>query len=315
MKMFVHGLGFLLRILVVRATAPRVVFTTLATMSFAFCGAALVTAWWQPVAENMATPFISARPSVDLPWAVASFFLILTLLFSLLSYRFRGKSDVEPLVQTPILSDPLPVGRSTVACFCGSIERLHPIDIIVTSENREITLGSISGTSVSGRVRRMAATRDANGNILTDPLHAAVQAWKAAQPNLGPFELGTTIPLPVGGALASISTGTLASITTHLVLAVGLEKHDDGRNVISETANRRIVCSVLDYAEQNGCTSIYMPVFGLGSGGLPPREAIEAVLSPLMAELSARQQRFDILVGTYRVSQAALTISTLLRRS
>lgn len=305
--MFLQGLGYLLRIIIARYTAPRTVFTPLATTSLLLCGSAVLTPWWEPIAQRAGFVIAGSNPADIPPWSAAAFFFLLTVTFSMLSHIFGRKTPVESLVHTPVISSPVTIGNSTVRCFCGSIELVELRDVIVTSENRELTLGSIAGTSVSGRVRRMAAQFDALGNIVADPLHAYVEAWKSEQSLLGPFQLGTILPAPAPNALAQK--------TSAVILAVALEKRDDGINGISETANHRIIKEVLDFCDIKQYTRIFIPIFGIGSGGVSSDVAVDATIAPLVAILSEREMSYDIYLGTYRSAQAASTLAALILRA
>lgn len=78
--------------------------------------------------------------------------------------------------------------------FFGSIEDISNIQVIVTSENSDLELASFSSTSISGRVRNMASSKDDVGNVISDPLYENIYIFKSKHNKYNDFNLGTCIP-------------------------------------------------------------------------------------------------------------------------
>lgn len=309
MKVLWHIGGHITRILVLRLTQPRNNAARMARLSLILLGASLLAPWWQPVIEAFVAAVASTpqKPEPSFPlWVAPGVFVFLAVIFALLAVRFARRPLNEPLVHSPVISPPIQVGTSEVCSFCGSIELIDRVDAIVTSENQHLTLGSINGTSVSGRVRRMAAEKNVDGKVVRDPLFEAADAWKKRQPHLGPYLLGTTI--------VTEPFENTSSVCPVVFLAIALEKRDSGVNNIDPQAICLIVKFVLDECERRRISRIYYPVFGSGSGGIPPAEAVDAALEPLVRELSGRATGFQVLVGTYKASHAALVLAGLVKR-
>nr|WP_315430374.1 hypothetical protein [uncultured Albidiferax sp.] len=179
------------------------------------------------------------------------------------------------------------------------------IDVVVTSENRDLDLGSINGTSVSGRVRRLAASFNSDGTLSEDHLLSKINNWKSTQPHSGPFGLGQCIAsLPFNSAHLGIKS---------IIHAIAIEKRDSGNNIIEESANRNAIDFVISHSIENKYSSFFIPIFGLGSGGVTRDEAISKTLNPLIERLRASNIPLEVYVGTYRLSDAALASSFLLR--
>ena len=242
--------------------------------------------------------------SSQLPfWAPTAVFLVLTILFSCLSQRAAARPFQDPIVHTPTRSAKVRMGNSEVCCFCGSIHLITDVDLIVTSENQHLTLGSPGGISVSSRVRQLAAERDDQGRIASDLLEEYVSAWKSGQGHFGPYELGTTIECPPFRMELQGVRG--------IMLAVALQKGTDGVNKIDRHAIHKILRDLISYAQRENFEAVFVPIFGLGSGAVEAETAIRATIEALKFELQAIDCRFSIDLGTYRMSDAARTISVL----
>ncbi len=69
--------------------------------------------------------------------------------------------------------------NNEIFIFNGSIFNIdNEVELIVSSENNELNLGNISGNSISGRLRNMAAIFDKNDIILEDPISKFITNWK-----------------------------------------------------------------------------------------------------------------------------------------
>ena len=83
------------------------------------------------------------------------------------------ENQKESLIDSKTISAPAMVGNSKIYCYCGSVMAISGIEVVVTSENTNLHLGSISGTSVSGRIRRLSASFNSDGTLHIDHLQNA----------------------------------------------------------------------------------------------------------------------------------------------
>ncbi len=295
-KFLVFLFGLLYQMAIHRLLAPRSVFTGLAITSLMISGAAFATPLWQQLIEAL----ISQRQEDTQlsPLSAGILFLLLTFLLAWLSHRFAPRANVEKLVDAKVISPPITLAGSRINCYCGTVLTLSEAEVVVTSENTELNLGSLRGTSVSGRMRRAAATFHVDGTLNKDPIFESVSQWKSAQGTNGPYALGTCFASPPFNA----TTQGIKAI----VHAVALEKLGNGSNKIDASAIRRIIEFTLDYCRTNGFRSVFIPVFGIGSGGLSVHETAPHTIQPLIEKLSSSNHELDVYLGTYRISDAAL---------
>lgn len=221
----------------------------------------------------------------------------------MLSQRY-SKNQKESLIDSKTISAPAMVGNSKIYCYCGSVMAISGIEVVVTSENTN-HLGSISGTSVSGRIRRLSASFNSDGTLHIDHLQNAMETWKSNQLHKGPYSLGICVAAP---PYNSIHNGIQS-----IIHAVALEKRDTGVNLIESTANRKIYEFVVKHCVANNFSSVFIPVFGLGSGGILRDEAISKALQPLVEVIHENGSAINFYLGTYRTTDAALLATRLLK--
>jgi O-acetyl-ADP-ribose deacetylase (regulator of RNase III) len=298
-----------LEIAINRLKKAHNVYGKLSVTALVIAGGALVTPFWQQTLEGVTKSYGVEIPNGPIPSTISGlFFIILAIVFaqlSIIAYKFT--SQKENLVDTKVISDPIVIGKSKLRCYCGSIIGISNIDVLVTSENRYLKLGGMDSTSVSGRVRRLAASFRIDGTISSDPLEGFIENWRKSQPHTGPYQLGTTVDSPPFNAS---SVGV-----KHIIHAIALEKRDDGKNLVDEASIRKIVKHAIDLCHRECCTSVFIPIFGLGSGGLSADKTISMTVNPLIDEIRSRNIKLDIYIGTYRLSDAAQATNSLLRKS
>jgi hypothetical protein len=298
-------LSLALDIALKRLTRPHTVYSKLAITALLLSGGAFITPFWQQAVEGLVSSFSNPGCTSPLPSiASGSIFLLLAFLFGSISQR-HSTQQRESLVDTKSISAPISIGRTNVYVYCGSVLAISNIEVVVTSENRDLDIGSISGTSVSGRIRRLAASYNSDGTLSADHLFHHITEWKSSQPHAGPYRLGQYIVSPpfdaAGRGIKSI------------VHAITLEKRDSGINLVEESANREVINFVITHCNARKYSSLFIPIFGLGSGGLSRDEAISRTLTPLIANLRATDAPLAVYVGTYRLSDAAIVSTFLLR--
>lgn len=288
--------GLLYQMAIHRLLAPKSVFSRLAIASLMISGAALATPLWQQLIEIMISQRLEDAPLS--PYIAGMIFIALTFLFAWLSHHVAPKINVEKLVDTKVISPPISLSNSKIYCYCGTVLTLSEAEVVVTSENTELNLGSFSGTSVSGRMRRAAARFNVDGTLFEDHLSDSVAQWRSAQGTNGPYALGICFVSPPFQAAAQ---GIKA-----IVHAVALEKLGNGSSKVDAAGIQKIIQFTLDHCRKNGFRSVFIPVFGIGSGGLNTQETAIHTIQPLIDNLKNSSYELDIYLGTYRISDAAL---------
>lgn len=232
-------------------------------------------------------------------------FLCLAIIFALISQR-TVQDEKEDIIDTPkIKRNLLKVNKTTISIFCGSILHISNIDVMVTSENDELELGSMNGTSISGRLRKIAAQYNSEGKLINDHLGEFVSQWKRDNHNYGPFSLGTTIIAPPFNAS---NQGV-----KNIVLAVTLKKDSAGESQISELSIKKIINDALNLCRDNDYRSVLIPIFGVGSGGIKPTKALTKVLNPLKYILDQEDHDVEVFLGVYKRSHEAALSAQLLK--
>lgn len=297
--------GLLYQIAIRRLLAPKSVFSRLAITSLMISGAALATPFWQQIVEIMINQRLEDAPLS--PYIAGVIFIALTFLFAWLSHRVALKTNVENLVDTKVISPPISLSNSKIYCYCGSVLTLSEAEVVVTSENTELNLGSFSGTSVSGRMRRAAARFNVDGTLFEDHLADSVAQWKYEQGTKGPYALGVCFVSP---SFQAVAQGIKA-----IVHAVALEKLGNGSSKVDAAGIQKIIKFTLDYCRENNFQSVFIPVFGIGSGGLSTQETAIYTIHPLIENLKNSSYKLNVYLGTYRISDAALIGKYLLEAS
>lgn len=219
-------------------------------------------------------------------------FLILGFVFVILSNRDVKKSQSKLISLKEILGN-FQIGKSFVSCYAGNISFISEADIVVTSENTSLDLGSISGTSVSGRIRKLAATKNQLGDITSDNLGEFLRKWKNDLNCHDNFNLGQVIFTP-------ITWSAIRNNIKCIALSVSIRNTPDGHSILDPIAIADIISKVLRHAEENNFVSIFFPIFGLGSGGIASDLAISTTVSALAEALRNEKISFKIYLGVYR---------------
>lgn len=195
-------------------------------------------------------------------------------------------------------------GNSAVNCYLGDISHITEAQVIVTSEDTSLDLGSISGTSVSGRVRRLAAEVNECGEVKIDHLQNYVLDWKERVGKYNNFDLGHIVFVnkPFCADCCSIQA---------ITLAVAIRKRPQGGIDFDDGAIRKIILGSIQNALASGYESIFFPVFGLGSGGIPPERAVTATVKSVCDILRAEKGRITVYLGVYREDDLAELVATL----
>ena len=227
---------------------------------------------------------------------MVGFFALLAASFGFARLAHSTAQRSQPnLVQLKQIVEEFKIGSSTVHCYVGDISFITEVDVVVTSENTSLDLGSISGTSVSGRVRKLAANKDSSGEIQKDNLNDFLACWKRDVGKQADFNLGETVfvPNPYSASKNNIKA---------IILAVAIQKEPQGVSRIDETSIYRIIKSAVKTAVENKYESIFIPVFGLGSGAIDSDVALSATVQGLTSVLRDEIKPLKVYLGVYRES-------------
>lgn len=228
-------------------------------------------------------------------WLQPAGFLILILisvLFAILADLASKRGDPN-LVQIKKIVGDFKIGNSNVHCYLGDVSHITEVDVIVTSEDTSLDLGSISGTSVSGRVRKLAATKNLSGEIETDNLRLFLNDWKEEFGKQAGFDLGHTVVVSTPFCAAKNNVKAI-------ILAVALRRDVNNKGAIEESSVYKIVKSSLAETIALGHRSIFIPIFGLGSGGVSIDDALSATVTSLASCLLQENVGLEIYLGVYR---------------
>ncbi len=119
---------------------------------------------------------------------------LIILLFLFFIFMKTPTSPKNKIVNELSLDKIINYKNVNIFSFFGSIEDISNIQVIVTSENSDLELASFSSTSISGRVRNMASSKDDIGNVISDPLYENIVRFKKKHNKYNDFNLGICIP-------------------------------------------------------------------------------------------------------------------------
>lgn len=186
--------------------------------------------------------------------------------------------------------------KTNILAFFGSIKDVKGIQVIVTSENSDLDLASPSSTSISGRVRYMASTKDATGNIIKDPLYENIKAFKDDNNKHNNFDLGTCF-------ISHTSELQKYGIES-IIHAVSIKKNNDNTIYCNKSSIKDILSYSIKYCVENSFDSIFIPIFGIGSAQKNHvkyiNEQLESLKIVLDNELTLSIVHLNIYLGVYR---------------
>lgn len=297
----------ILEILISRIIKKQSIFYKLAVMSLVLLGFTLIPSLWDGIIDKLfdLTYEDKSYAGKDLTQIIfaSALFTSLTFIFSFLSYRYS--SYKETLINSVKKEEWISTSNSRIHTYTGSILQIKGIDVIVTSENTTLDLGSLSGTSVSGRVRKLAASYNSDLTLCQDNLLASIEDWKSRQPNKGPYQRGVIIESP---SFQATNFGVKSIIN-----AIAVEKTSDGQHLIDAEAIRKILKSSIEHCRARGHKSVFIPIFGLGSGGNEKNFAISTTIDPLIEILHQESYDLDVYLGVYRIKDLLLVSKSLLK--
>jgi pimeloyl-ACP methyl ester carboxylesterase len=168
----------------------------------------------------------------------------------------------------------------------GPLEQLSDIDVIVSSENIYLQMSQFFKSSTSGSLRRAAAIKGAGGEILEDVAGDSLTAWLRDHARYGlPVQIGTIAPTP-SGALAERNVSRIyhAAIVTPVD---GTSDYTVNPHAITRATHNVFLLARRERHELDlPLSSICLPLFGSGRGGITLSRSFDLVWEALMTELS-----------------------------
>jgi O-acetyl-ADP-ribose deacetylase (regulator of RNase III) len=190
------------------------------------------------------------------------------------------------------------------------IELLSNIDILVVPENVYLELPQPFKASVSAAVRRAAAVRGADGEIVTDVISDEIRSWMHKHGRFG---------LPVApGTVVVTTSGEMASQGISRIYHVALASPRPGTNdydvepTVIATGIRNVLTMVRTAQLQSGQSfrSIAFPLLGAGRGGLDPATSFAWLWTSLARDIRDNGP-WDIHFVTNRRTLAELIVGKL----
>jgi O-acetyl-ADP-ribose deacetylase (regulator of RNase III) len=301
MGAYISVAGWFIPVLVKRLFARPSVFAKLAFVSLTFVPLAWMHPFWEQLLQAVLKPYVAFESPLS-DFEIGWVFVGICLFFALLAHRASLAVPAEPLRDTKIVTRGIACGQSRIHLYCGNVRHIDgEVEAIVTSEDTDLELSRLSGTTVSGRVRRMAAELAVTGDVVKDNLREGLDEWKSKQSRQSPFGLGTVV--------SQDSYSAARYGIKRVFHAVVLEKVE-GLTFVNESAVRDCLRQVFDECETRQLRRVFIPLFGAGAGRLPPHDTAMKTVGPLV-ELLRRKGGFEVYIGTYRLSAMAATWAAL----
>lgn len=200
--------------------------------------------------------------------------------------------------------------RLSIIVHIEPVELLSGVDIIVVPENIYMELPQHFKSSVSAAVRRAAAIKSADGQIVTDVIGEELTAWLRDHGRVG---------LPVApGTVAAVSAGQMASQRVrriyHAAIAVPIpgtnEYAVDPAAVGSSVRNVLATARAERHLFEPALTSLAFPLLGAGRGGLTPATSFTWLWTALEREVRENGP-WELHFVTRRRSSAELIVAKL----
>jgi len=175
--------------------------------------------------------------------------------------------------------------RFPIVVHVEPVEMLSDVDVLVVPENVYLELPQHFKSSVSAAVRRAAAVKGPDGEIVTDVIADELSAWVRRHGRPG---------LPVAaGTVAAVSPGQLASQGVrriyHAAIAVPVPgtNHYDVEPAAIATSVRNVLATARAERDQfaPALTSLAFPLLGAGRGGLDPATSLTWLWTALEREV------------------------------
>lgn len=200
--------------------------------------------------------------------------------------------------------------RFPIVVHIEPVELLSDVDILVVSENIYLQLPQYFKSSVSAAVRRAAAIKSADGEIVTDVIGDELTSWMRRHGRAG---------LPVApGTVAAVAPGQMANQRIRRIYHAAITAPIPGTNNydVEPTAIVSSVRNVFSQARAERdffaptLSSLAFPLLGAGRGGLDPATSFTWLWTALEREV--RDDRpWTIHFVTRRRSSAELIVAKL----
>ncbi|MEV0554072.1 alpha/beta fold hydrolase [Streptomyces sp. NPDC050597] len=186
----------------------------------------------------------------------------------------------------------------------GPVEQLANVDVVLSSENTYLQMSQFFKSSTSGSLRFAAAIKGDGGEIQEDVAGDHLVSWLRNHATYGlQVAEGTVVPTPAGA---------LAAKNVHRIYHAAIVSPISGTNnyTVNPLAVTRAIHNIFDLARRERkelkvqLTSICIPLFGAGRGGINITKSFDLIWDPLMKELTndpsweihfttRRRQNFD----------------------
>ena len=186
-----------------------------------------------------------------------------------------------------------------VGLVTGDIARVKGVDIWGNSENTDMQMARFHERSVSGTIRYLGATKTVTGAVKQDLLAEALTA-AMKQDGLTSVPPATVIPIStkeqlhktngvrwvfnVASVVGQRGQGYSPIPDISACVTNALEKADSGDFVMADAA---------EYADDAGCGSMLLPLFGVGRGAAAIQVSADALLG---AAITYLQQNPDSVI-------------------
>lgn len=195
-----------------------------------------------------------------------------------------------------IIDEIVKYNNFNIISYFGSIKNVKDIDVIVTSENSDLDLASLSSTSISGRVRYMASKKNDIGDVIEDTLLNNINKYKKEKNKNNDYKLGTCIiSLPFELENQGVKC---------IIHAVSIKKNSDNTIYCDKDAIKSIINYSIGHCVNKKFNSIFIPIFGIGSAQRDSIKSINLQLEQLKIVLDNMSvsitRDLDIYLGVYR---------------
>ncbi|UQA77568.1 SIR2 family protein [Sphingobacterium siyangense] len=181
--------------------------------------------------------------------------------------------------------------------YNGSILNIDgEIDLIVSSENNELSLGNSNGNSISGRLRKMAMKKNENNVILEDPIDKFINKWKETH----------STPLKLGEVIFNNNPNLKKYGVSAIAHLISIEKNEDDKKIFYENSVKEGLAKVFTYCENQKYSKIFIPILGIGKTN-PSEDDVIKTIRPAFQLLSRQDISLEIYFGVYKDSHEALS--------
>lgn len=206
----------------------------------------------------------------------------------------------------------LPVGRARheLTLHVMPVELLRDIDVIVSSENVSLEMSKLFKPTVSAAIRRAGALRSPTGEVVDDTIQRELIEWLQRNGRVG---------FPVAaGTVAATGPGALASEGIRRVYHAAVATPRPDRDDYSVTADvvaiavRNVLRLAAAERERYSppLSSICLPLFGAGHGGVSAATSFSWIWAALVQEL-AEDDPWRIHLVTHSTPQAEAIVVTV----